>query len=170
MRFSSLRRTAVLTLTAVTVAGSSGCFGSFNVTRKLYNFNKTVSPNKFVQEVVFLAFNIVPVYGVAGAADALVANTVEFWTGKNPVQVASRIQLDKDTRLERVVYEKDGSRFMTIRAFKSDKLLSTTTMQVVIGTDDLRYETVLPSGRRAADVIRMTPDGSAVALGENAQH
>src|SRR4051812_37347309 len=100
MRFSSLRRTAVLTLATVAMAGSSACFGGFHVTRKVYDFNKKVSPNKFVQEVVFLAFNIVPVYYVAGAADVLVVNTIEFWTGTNPVQMASRIQLDKETRLE----------------------------------------------------------------------
>ena len=161
MRFTSFRRTVVLTLTAAALTSSSGCFGSFNVTRKVYGFNKSVSPNKFVQEVVFLAFAIVPVYGVAGFVDVVVANTVEFWTGKNPVQMSSRIRLDGETTLQRVVYEKDGVRFMTIKAFKSGKLVSTTTMELV-GSEDVKFETVLADGRRVSNVVSMSEDGSAV--------
>ena len=41
--------------------------------------------NKFVNELVFIALNIVPVYGVAYFADVVVLNTIEFWTGSNPV-------------------------------------------------------------------------------------
>src|SRR5262249_8925874 len=64
MRLVTFRRTALLTLTAATVLGTSGCFGSFNLTRKLYGFNKDVSKDKFVRELVFLGLNIVPIYGV----------------------------------------------------------------------------------------------------------
>ncbi|MCB9497151.1 MAG: DUF3332 family protein [Fibrobacteria bacterium] len=59
----------------------TGCFGKFPLVRKTYEFNKSVSSNKFVQEAVFLVLNILPVYPLAGAADALVVNAVEFWTG-----------------------------------------------------------------------------------------
>jgi len=63
----------------------SGCYGNFSLVRKAYAFNKNVSRNKFVQEGVFLVMSVIPVYGVAAAADAIVLNTIEFWTGKNPV-------------------------------------------------------------------------------------
>ena len=91
MRFARFRRTAVLALSAAAVLGTSACFGSFNLTRKLYGFNKDVSKDKFVRELVFLGLNIVPVYGIAGFIDAVVANTVEFWTGENPVTMGSTI-------------------------------------------------------------------------------
>ena len=35
--------------------------------------------------MVFLAFHIVPVYEVAYLADILVLNSIEFWSGSNPV-------------------------------------------------------------------------------------
>ena len=38
-----------------------------------------------MNELVFLALNIVPVYGVAYLADALVINSIEFWSGTNPM-------------------------------------------------------------------------------------
>lgn len=62
----------------------SSCIGSFALHGKLLSWNQGVS-NKFVNELVFLAFNIIPVYGVCYLADALVINSIEFWTGSNPM-------------------------------------------------------------------------------------
>jgi len=76
-----------LTLVAVVLSGSllfSSCVGSFGLFNRLSSWNQGVG-NKFVNELVFLAFNIVPVYGVAYLADALVINSIEFWSGSNPM-------------------------------------------------------------------------------------
>lgn len=62
----------------------SSCVGSFALHSKLSSWNQTVG-NKFVNELVYLAFNIVPVYGVCYLADALVINSIEFWSGTNPM-------------------------------------------------------------------------------------
>lgn len=72
---------------AVLLSGSimfSSCIGSFALTSKLHSWNNNVG-NKFVNELVFLAFCIVPVYEVSLAADWLVLNSIEFWGGGNPV-------------------------------------------------------------------------------------
>lgn len=71
----------------VLVCGSflfSSCIGSFGLHSKLVNWNQSVG-NKFVNELVYLAFNIIPVYGVCYLADALVINSIEFWSGSNPI-------------------------------------------------------------------------------------
>ena len=68
-----------LTLVAVVLSGSllfSSCVGSFGLFNRLSSWNQSVG-NKFVNELVFLAFNIVPVYGVAYLADALVINSID---------------------------------------------------------------------------------------------
>jgi hypothetical protein len=67
----------------------TGCFGSFGLTRRIYGFNEQVSPDKWVRWVVFLAFSFIPVYGFGVLADAIVLNSVEFWTGQNPINQAS---------------------------------------------------------------------------------
>ena len=59
----------------------SSCIGSFALHGKLLSWNQGVS-NKFVNELVFLAFNIIPVYGVCYLADALVINSIEFWSAR----------------------------------------------------------------------------------------
>lgn len=74
----------VLLLACLLVAGP-GCFGSFGLTQKVHKFNRDVSPNQWVQEVVFLAFVFIPVYGVSTFVDAIVINSIEFWTGTNPM-------------------------------------------------------------------------------------
>ena len=63
---------------------TTSCIGSFNLTNRLLTWNKTVS-SKFVNELVFLAFWVLPVYEVSALADVLVLNTIEFWSGTNPM-------------------------------------------------------------------------------------
>ena len=89
----------------------SACFGSFRATRAVWQFNDDVSPNKFVDEVVFLAMVIVPVYGIASLADALIFNTIEFWTGSNPL--ASNGAPAGDAAYVEVERNEDGS--LTLR-------------------------------------------------------
>ena len=72
---------------AATLASSlmfTSCIGSFGLTNKLLDWNRGVD-SKFVNELVFIAFHIVPVYPIAVMADILVINSIEFWSGSNPV-------------------------------------------------------------------------------------
>lgn len=64
----------------------SSCIGSFSLTNKLLSWDQRVG-NKFVNELVFFAFWILPVYEVSALADILVINTIEFWSGDNPVAI-----------------------------------------------------------------------------------
>ncbi|MEO6097044.1 MAG: DUF3332 family protein [Fibrobacteria bacterium] len=61
-----------------------GCYGNFTLTRKLYTWNGTLG-DKWINSVVMFAMCVIPVYGIAGFVDYVVLNTVQFWTGKNPV-------------------------------------------------------------------------------------
>jgi len=163
MRLVNFRRAVVLTMAATAVLGTSGCFGSFNLTRKLYGFNKDVSKDKFVRELVFLGLNIVPIYGVAGLIDAVVANTVEFWTGENPISMTGSIKVDSNTVVKRVgIVKKDGERIMTISTFKSDTLVATTTMSLKPGATSMAFETEFANGRTASYVVALNQHGNAV--------
>lgn len=70
---------------ALSLAGTmllSSCIGSFALFNRLKDWNEGLS-NKFVNEVVFFFFT--PVYVLAYSADVLVINSIEFWSGSNPV-------------------------------------------------------------------------------------
>ena len=62
---------------------ASGCYGPFHLTRRLHRWNGQVG-DKWAQEFVFLVLAWLPIYGVATLGDAIVFNSIEFWTGQNP--------------------------------------------------------------------------------------
>ncbi len=99
----------MFTALSVMLLTQTGCFGSFVLVRKVYEWNKEVSSNKFLQSIVFfgLAY-IIPVYGFAGLIDAVVLNLIEFWTGTNPVSMT------EGQREEQMVMGKDGIAYKII--------------------------------------------------------
>ena len=62
----------------------TGCFGSFALTKKVYEFNDGLE-NKWLKSIAFWGLNIILVYGFAGFVDVVILNLVEFWTGSNPL-------------------------------------------------------------------------------------
>ncbi len=69
----------------------SSCIGSFSLHSRLVSWNQSVG-DKFINELVYLAFNIVPVYQVCYLADALVINSIEFWSGTNPMASVGEVK------------------------------------------------------------------------------
>lgn len=162
MRLSSVSRTAVLAVAAVGVLGSSACIGSFNLTRKVYAFNKSVSEDKWVQEVVFLAFGIVPVYSIAAGIDALILNSIEFWTGENPVALARRVeQEDGRVLVQRGIVTPEG-RTMIVEEYSAEQLVSTTTVRHVARTERVTIETRFADGRVDSRTASRQADGSSL--------
>lgn len=83
---------------------TTSCIGSFSLTNKLLAWNKQVG-NKFVNELVFFAFWILPVYEVSALADVLVLNSIEFWSGSNPMAQGKKVIDGQDGRY---IVECDG--------------------------------------------------------------
>ncbi len=69
---------------------TSSCIGSFSLTNKILAWNNHIG-NKFVNELVFITFCIVPVYEVTALADILVINSIEFWSGSNPMTASTTV-------------------------------------------------------------------------------
>lgn len=81
-----------IVLTLISATGLQSCIGSFALSNKVLSWNRNVS-NKFVNELVFIAFWVLPVYEVTALADLLVINSIEFWSGNNPM-LAGRTMID----------------------------------------------------------------------------
>lgn len=62
---------------------TTSCIGPNNAYNSVLSWNSKVSESKFVNELVFLGLNIIPVYGLCLFGDYIVFNSVEFWTGSN---------------------------------------------------------------------------------------
>lgn len=96
---------------------TTSCIGSFALTNRLLTWNKGVG-SKFVNELVFFAFWILPVYEVCGLADLLVINSIEFWSGSNPMAKGTKVIDGQDGRYlvecdgkgYTIISENDGSK------------------------------------------------------------
>ena len=92
MKKNTLTVAAVLSIAAMLPMQS--CIGSFTLTNKVLSWNNQVG-SKFINELVFFAFWILPVYEVTSVADLLVLNSIEFWSGNNPVEASTKV-IDTD--------------------------------------------------------------------------
>ncbi len=95
-----MRKTKLTVAIVCALMGSMmlpSCIGSFTLSNKLLSWNKQVG-NKFVNELVFFAFWILPVYEVSLFADVVVLNSIEFWSGENPVAQGTRTIQGNDGR------------------------------------------------------------------------
>ncbi|MBC7001470.1 DUF3332 family protein [Photobacterium sp. BZF1] len=77
----------------------SGCVGSNVATTKLMEYNVKAVDNRYARGGLNMAMS--PLYAVTVGADYLVLNSLEFWTGENPISGQSHIfDTDTDTWLE----------------------------------------------------------------------
>jgi len=108
----SWRRGIALALLLGFVPVASACFGSFNLTRRVYQFNKGVAADKWVRWLVFVAVS--PIYPAAATVDLLFANTLEFWTGDNPItaQLEPGSVVGPDGAVVSLVPVDDGARIV----------------------------------------------------------
>ena len=86
----------------------SSCIGSFSLTNNVLNWNKRATDNKFINELIFIVIS--PAYAVCSAADLLVLNTIEFWTGDKVIANVGKTQkvTGKDGRLYAIKTLKNG--------------------------------------------------------------
>ena len=73
----------VSTLLLAATLLTTSCIGSLGLFNKLLSWNKTATDSKFLNEIIFLILS--PAYAICGTADVVVLNTIEFWTGDNPM-------------------------------------------------------------------------------------
>lgn len=123
---------------ALLVAGGSllfsSCIGSFSLTGSVLEWNKQLG-KKFVNELVFVAFWILPVYEVTALADLLVLNSIEFWSGENPMQASTKII---DTDHGRYLVICDGKSY-TVRNENTDHEIH-LDFEIETSTWTLEYE------------------------------
>lgn len=88
-----MKKTYLTVALICTICGAltlPSCIGSFTLSNKLLSWNKQIG-NKFVNELVFFAFWVLPVYEVSGLADIIVLNSIEFWSGSNPIAKGTKV-------------------------------------------------------------------------------
>ena len=138
------------------------CIGSFTLTNKLLSWNRQIS-DKFVNELVFFAFWILPVYEVPTLADLLVINSIEFWSGENPVASGKKIIDGNDGKY---LVESDRKGY-TIKSLNDG-----STVRLDFKKEDKSWNLSIPGGESYklftyvddTHVSLPTPDGSETVI------
>ena len=91
-----MRKKQLIVATVVALSASmmmQSCIGSFALFNKVKTWNEHVG-DKFVNELVFVAMWILPVYELCFTADLFILNSIEFWSGENPALSAEAKVID----------------------------------------------------------------------------
>ncbi len=81
---SRLPRATSFLLLGLLLFLAPACYGPFALTSDINEWNQGVG-EKWANEAVFVGLIILPVYEIAVILDALLFNSLEFWTGRNPI-------------------------------------------------------------------------------------
>ena len=119
---------------AVAMLVMTGCYGSNALFNKVHKWNGTVG-DKWINSCVHFVFLVLNVYSITMFVDILVLNTVEFWTGSNPLASG-------DT-----YYEKDAQGNQVMAVKNQDGTLDVQVIDAQGNKADLKLQ-------RDADVIR----------------
>lgn len=143
----TIKNLALLSLTALIL---SSCIGSFQLTNNVKEWNESVG-SKFANEVVFLAFHIVPVYPVCVFADAVVFNSVEFWTGDRLIASSGERKMIKNS------FGKD----VEIKTLKNGYLFSdgNSSIKVIYDADQKTWKAEIDN--QSTDLIKFVDDNNA---------
>ena len=117
-----MKKKKLIIATVVALSASmmmQSCIGSFALFNKVKAWNDHVG-DKFVNEIVFVAMWILPVYELSFVADMFILNTIEFWSGENPALAAAETK---------VVDGKDAQ-YLVARDASGYEITNMTTKQV----------------------------------------
>ena len=143
-----------MTILCAVLGGSlmcSSCIGSFGLWNKLREWNQSLG-NKFVNEIVFLAFHIIPVYEVAYFADIIVLNSIEFWSGSNPLADVGATKTVKGENGEYLVRTNEDGYTITKKG-EEDK-----PMNLVYNKENRTWNAITTEGE--FELVTMNEDGT----------
>ena len=116
---------------------SAACYGPFNLTRNVYHWNSNIKGSgevneKWMKEIVFFGMIVIPVYMFSALLDAFVFNSIQFWSGDNPIKLTRdadgyihEVQLG-DTTIS-VVWSKDR-RFAALTYRQQGQIVKSATI------------------------------------------
>lgn len=90
-------KSAIVAAIGIGMVSMTSCIGSFTLTNRVLAWNNHVG-NKFINELVFFGLWVLPVYEICCLADVLVLNSIEFWSGNNPMAKGEKVIEGNDGR------------------------------------------------------------------------
>ena len=150
-----------LSAACVLLAGSflcSSCIGSFSLFNGYEKWQCNMTSNKYVNCIVGLILQPI-VGGVCLFVDAVVLNTIEFWTGSNPMAV-NKVQTVKG---------QDG-RYYAVKTLKNGYEVKAPNGEVTLFIHDSKTESwSISQNGVTKEIIRFNADGTIQASLQNGE-
>ena len=149
---------ALVLVMSVGIVFSAGCYGKFQLTRSLYEINRSVEDKYLRSAVTWLL--IIP-YGVAGFLDFAVFNLIEFWSGENPIVGGqqTRVYAKGDDRAVMTIAREGGATVATVERYRAGSLVSTLRIRDE-GAGTVTSVLVEDGNVSRTMTARQEPDGS----------
>lgn len=164
------------TVLSIALASSilfTSCLGQFAAFNKLRDWNDGLTDNKFLDNLIFWALNIVPVYGLFFLGDAIIFNVIEFWSGSNPVAMAEGEYETQYATVDGVNYKMTATKnSMTIEALDGENKGQVLTLtynesESAWFTQDKEGNLIKLSGIEDGFQYVYLPNGEAVKIDYN---
>lgn len=107
MEQSKLRLISIPAAIAVTasILMSTGCMGHMGLTQKVKKGNLSITENRWGREGIFVGFQVFWVYRISALLDLVVFNSIEFWSGENPLTDQSALVNISQETIDKVFEE-----------------------------------------------------------------
>lgn len=130
----------------------SSCIGSFSLFNKYEKWQCNMTNNKYVNGIVGLILQ--PIVGsICLLADAVVLNTIEFWSGENPLNAGTTQQ----------VKGQDG-RYYTVKTLKNGYEVTAPNGDVTLFTHDKKTDSwTMSQDGVTKEIFRFNADGTIQA-------
>ena len=86
---------------------STGCLGHMGVTQKVKKGNLSITEHRWGREGIFVGFQVFWVYRVSALLDLVVFNSIEFWSGENPINKKPALASLPPETVEKIFAESD---------------------------------------------------------------
>jgi len=159
-----MKKAWTLVLALVVTMALSGCYGPFALTKKIHKWNGQQG-DKFINEAIFLVLVVVPVYQLAALGDAVLFNSIQFWTGENPVTGKAVRSVEAGDRQVVMSYSPEGKR-LRLDMFRGGRSVGTAVVAPgpdgrATLTDERGTVTVVGADGRAVSVFRPGDPGGS---------
>lgn len=150
---------------------STACYGPFNLTRNVYHWNSGIKGSgevydKWMKEFVFFGMIIIPMYMFSALLDAFIFNSIQFWSGDNPLKVTQdderrirEVQMGNATAT--VTWAEDGASAHVVYIRKGQQINETTIER------DGAHLRLRDQGGQVQYTEEATEDGSLRYIGRN---
>jgi len=169
-----MKKLICATVIAASVSGLTGCIGQMGLTQLAMGVNLKAVDNRYGRAGIYVL--AAPVYAMTSLVDLMLINSIEFWTGTNPITRKGPAVADTPVEAWMKVND-DIDPSLRSAPLKDLKVSVESTSMEVLSDDSLQFNVAYTDGseqsivgkRLANNDVAFYNQGELVAIANNQQ-